>query len=113
MLEDGLVLPNGFKFIEYSGDGKGNDTLHLNSSNIALPLYVRNKKNGDYIELKGLNGKKRVSDIFIDSKINKLDRNIYPVVVDSSDKIVWIPKLKKSKYDSKNNEKCDIIYKCL
>lgn len=113
LLEDGLVLPNGFKFIEYSGDGKGNDTLHLNSSNIALPLYVRNKKNGDYIELKGLNGKKRVSDIFIDSKINKLDRNIYPVVVDSSDKIVWIPKLKKSKYDSKNNEKCDIIFKCL
>lgn len=112
-LKDGLVIPNGMKFISITNEENGNDTIHLESKDISLPLYVRNKRNGDYIELKGTNGKRPVSDIFIDCKINRIDRNSYPVVVDSKDKIIWIPKLKKSKYDSKNHEKCDIIIKCL
>ena len=112
-LKDGLILENGMKFIKLDKEEYGNDTIHLSSLDIKLPLYVRNKKEGDYIELKGIEGRKKVSDIFIDKKINKLDRKSYPVVVDSLGKIVWIPKLKKSKYDSKNNKKCDIIFKCL
>ncbi|MBR3660368.1 MAG: tRNA lysidine(34) synthetase TilS [Bacilli bacterium] len=112
-LIDGLVIPNGFKFIKLDKEENGNDTLHLESHMVKLPLYVRNKKEGDFIELKGTNGKRRVSDVFIDSKISKVERESYPVVVDSEDKIIWIPKLKKSKYDSKNHEKCDIIIKCL
>ena len=112
-LIDGLILPNGMKFNKLNDNENGNDTLHLISSEIKLPLYVRNKKDGDFIELKGTFGKRKVSDIFIDKKINKLERNSYPVVVDSNDIIVWIPKLKKSKYDSQNTEKCDIMFKCL
>ena len=112
-LKDGLILENGMKFIKLDKEEYGNDTIHLSSLDIKLPLYVRNKKEGDYIELKGIEGRKKVSDIFIDEKVNKLDRKSYPVVVDSLGKIVWIPKLKKSKYDSKNNKKCDIIFKCL
>ena len=112
-LQDNLVIPNGMKFIELKGEENGNDTLHLDSSMVKLPLYVRNKKDGDYIELKGIDGKKKVSDIFIDCKIDKISRLSYPVVVDSNNKIIWIPKLKKSKYDGKNKEKCDIIIKCL
>ena len=69
-------------------------------------------QDGDYIELKG-SGHKKVKDIFIDYKISKLERDSYPVVVDSNGVIVWIPKLKKSKYDSQNDKKCDIIFKCL
>lgn len=113
LLEDGVVIPNGMKFIKYNGLDNGNDTLHLMSSLVELPLYIRNKRDGDYIELKGINGKKKVSDIFIDLKVNKLERNNYPVVVDNSGKIIWIPKLKKSKYDSQKDEMCDIIIKCL
>ena len=112
-LVDGLIIPNGMKFIKLDNEENGNDTLHINSKDIKLPLYVRNKKEGDYIELKGTDGKKLISDIFIDNKINRVDRSSYPIVVDSDDKIIWIPKLKKSKYDSKNHEKCDIIFKCV
>ena len=112
-LVDGLIIPNGMKFIKLNEEENGNDTLHINSKDIKLPLYVRNKKDGDFIELKGTDGKKLVSDIFIDKKINRFDRNSYPVVVDSNDVIIWVPKLKKSKYDSKNHEKCDIIIKCV
>lgn len=87
----------------------GNDVCRLNSKHINLPLYLRNKKNGDYIEVLGLNGKKKIKDIFIDSKIPKEKRNTYPILVDSKDNILWIPFIKKSKYNVKINEFYDII----
>lgn len=86
-----------------------NYVCHLNSNEINLPLYVRNKQDGDYIEILNLNGKKKVKDIFIDEKIDKNIRNTYPVVVDSEDNIIWIPGIKKSKYDSLKSGKYDII----
>ena len=87
----------------------GNNVCRLNSSNLTLPLYLRNKNTGDYIEVKGLNGKKKVKDIFIDSKIPKDKRDNYPILVDSNDNILWIPFIKKSKYNVKKDEFCDII----
>lgn len=90
-------------------DTSGNNVCKLNSKNITLPLYIRNKKNGDYIELLGTNGKKKISDIFIEKKIPKSLRNNYPILVDANDTVLWIPNLKKSKYNVKNNEFCDII----
>ena len=90
-------------------DTDGNDICRLNSKEIKLPLYLRNKKNGDTIEVKGLNGKKKIKDIFIDSKIPKDKRNTYPILVDGNDNILWIPFIKKSKYNVKKGEFCDII----
>lgn len=87
----------------------GNDVCRLNSNNIKLPLYIRNKKEGDYIELKGTNGRKKIKDIFIDSKIPKDKRDNYPLLVDSNDTILWIPNIKKSKYNAKKDEFYDII----
>ena len=90
-------------------DTDGNDVCRLNSNNIKLPLYIRNKKQGDYIEVLGLNGKKKIKDIFIDNKIPLKDRNNYPILVDNNDTILWIPNIKKSKYNVKKDEKYDII----
>ena len=95
--------------LEDNIDTDGNDVCRLNSKDIKLPLYLRNKKNGDYIEVKGLNGKKKIKDIFIDSKLPKDKRDNYPLLVDSNDNILWIPFIKKSKYNVKKNEFCDII----
>jgi tRNA(Ile)-lysidine synthase len=81
----------------------------LNSKNIKLPLYLRNKKDGDYIEVLGLNGKKKVKDIFIEKKIPTEERKSYPLLVDADDNILWIPNIKKSKYNVKINEFYDII----
>lgn len=87
----------------------GNDVCRLNSKNIKLPLYLRNRKDGDTIEVKGLNGHKKIKEIFIESKIPKDKRNNYPLLVDNNDTIIWIPFIKKSKYVVKNNEMYDII----
>ena len=92
-----------------SCETNGNDVCRLNSKDIKLPLYLRNKKDGDYIEMFGMNGKKKIKDIFIEKKIPLEERKYYPILVDSNDNILWIPNLKKSKYNVKNNQFYDII----
>lgn len=111
-LIDYAVLPNG-KHLEIveSCDTNGNDICRLSSLDVSLPLYVRTRKHGDKIAVKGMNGHKKVKDILIDSKIPMKDRELWPVVVDSKDTIVWIPGLKKSKFNKQKHEKCDIIVK--
>ena len=90
-------------------DTNGNDVCRLNSNNITLPLYIRNKKDGDIIYLYGTEGKKKIKDIFIESKIPLAKRKTYPIVTDANDNVLWIPNIKKSKYNVKNNEFYDII----
>lgn len=88
-----------------------NDICRLDSSEITLPLIVRTRKFGDKINVKGLNGSRKIKDIFIDKKIKLDDRDLWPVVVDSRGVVVWLPGLKKSKYDKKKTETYDIILK--
>lgn len=107
--DDDIVLPDGILKKVDSTNLTNNYVCHLNSKDITLPLYVRNKKDGDYIEVLNLNGKKKVKDIFIDEKIEKEKRISYPFVVDSNDNILWIPGLKKSKYDGLKSKNYDII----
>ncbi len=105
-----VSLPNG-KIIEkiLECDDTSNNIIRINSEEVTLPLYVRNKRNGDKIEIKGLNGTKKVSDIFINEKVKPSQRNSWPVVLDSKDNIIWLPGLKKSKFDKKNSQEYDII----
>ena len=88
--------------------GTGNDTCRLLSSVISLPLTVRTRRFGDRMAIKG-NGTKKIKDIFIDKKVKLSDRDLWPVVVDAKGVVVWLPGLKKSKYDKKKSEKYDII----
>ncbi len=97
----------------YDCDTDGNDVLRINKSDVVLPLRVRSRHDGDRMTIKNMEGTKKVSDILIDSKVPLNKRDGYPIVVDSSDKIIWIPKIKKSKYNRLKEDKCDIIYKCL
>lgn len=109
-VSDIVNLPNG-KIIEKTTDTNeiSNNIIRLNSKEIVLPLYVRNKRNGDKMTIKGMNGTKKISDIFIDDKIKTSERNAWPVVLDSEENIVWLPGLKKSKFDKKISQEYDII----
>ena len=92
-------------------DDNSNYVCRLSSDEVKFPLYVRSRKDGDKIEVMNLSGSKKVKDIFIDEKIPMSERNLWPIVVDSNDNIVWIPGIKKSKYNKSKDEKCDIIIK--
>ena len=90
---------------------KSNYVIKLNSNDIKLPLIIRTKDNNDYIEVKNMKGRKKINKIFIDEKIEKEYRNNYPILTDSDNNILWIPGIKKSKYDCYNKEFYDIIIK--
>lgn len=112
-LSDEVFLPNGMTIRRIdSSKLDGNDIMRLNSQDILLPLRVRTRRDGDKMSIKNMNGTKKVSDILINSKIPLSKRDTWPIVVDSNNTIVWIPKVKKSKYNRLKEEKCDIIFKC-
>ena len=88
--------------------------MHKNLSNgllgiLKLPLYIRTKRDGDKMQVKGMEGTKKIGDIFTNEKISVRERNEWPVVIDAEDNIVWLPGLKKSKFDKQKDEKYDII----
>jgi len=112
ILEDKLELPNGtLEMLSKDIDDTSNYTIRLNSEDLKLPLYVRNKKDGDKMIVKNMTNHKKVKDIFIENKISLHDRRIWPIVIDSEGKIIWIPGLKKSEFDIKKTNKYDIIIK--
>lgn len=105
-------LPNHHRIecIEDTSENS-NDICRLLSSDIQLPITIRTRKLGDKIYVKGLNGKKKVKDIFIEKKIDIKKRDTWPIVVDAVGNILWIPGVKKSKFDRTKKEKYDIILK--
>lgn len=94
-------------------ESDGNNICRLNSKDIKFPLYIRNRKDGDYMILKNSNYKKKIKEIFIENKLPISKRNNYPLLVDSDDKVLWIPNMKKSNLCYKKDENCDIIIKCI
>ena len=110
LLSNENVLPNGKKICKIAeNNDNSNYTIRLNSEEIELPLYIRNRKNGDKIHIKNMKSPKKIKDIYINSKLTKEQRNNQPILVDSKDNILWIPGLKKSKFTKEKNEKYDII----
>lgn len=104
-----LKVPLGVIRQVEESSSKSNYVLRLNSKKIKLPLRVRSRKNGDLMEVKNLNGKKKVKDIFIDEKVSRRKRDVFSVVTDESGKVLWLPGVKKSKFDEPINGIYDII----
>ena len=107
-----LNLPNGknIEVVDVSNQ-TDNNVCRLSMDDVKFPLRVRTRKNGDKIHVKGMLGSKKINDIFINEKITVPERNTWPIVVDSNDVVVWLPGLKKSKFDKTKSEKYDIILK--
>jgi tRNA(Ile)-lysidine synthase len=70
----------------------------FDAEKLVWPLAVRNRRDGDRIELLGLKGSKKVKDIFIDEKIAPSLRTQQPILVDAEDRLLWIPGLRRSRH---------------
>ena len=104
------LLPNGktIKIVKQT-ESNSNFYIRLNSKELTLPLYVRTRKEGDKMIVKNMDSPKKVKDIFINSKLSKEERDTQPIVVDKEGNIIWLPGIKKSKFDKAKNENYDII----
>lgn len=105
-LQDGKVIHMSEDTLDNS-----NSVCRLDSTEVSLPLIVRNRRDGDKMQVKGMDGTKKIKDIFIDEKVSLDKRNSWPIVTDSQNRIVWLPGLKKSQFDKKKSQKYDIIVK--
>jgi tRNA(Ile)-lysidine synthase len=66
-------------------------------SKYGQPLYVRQWKEGDKFQPKGMKGTKTVQNFFVDKKIPKSQREQIPIIVDEKDNIMAIGDLRLAK----------------
>ncbi len=93
------VLPDGSSiFLEFADFGENPKERAKKESNVfrnvcvkasAFPLCARNRRTGDAYAYIGLKSPKKLQDIFVDKKVEKMKRNAFPVVIDSMGEIVW------------------------
>ncbi|HET9468782.1 MAG TPA: tRNA lysidine(34) synthetase TilS [Vicinamibacterales bacterium] len=69
--------------------GRSNEAV-IEAGRLASPLLVRNRRPGDVFRPLGLHGHKKLQDFFVDAKIDRFEREITPVIVDSAGRIVWV-----------------------
>lgn len=91
MIEDGTPCDYGFFKIADAGEDREGIAL----SQEDFPLTIRNRRSGDVIELSY--GKKKLNRLFIDAKVPSSARDMWPVVLNSRQEIILVPKIAKNK----------------
>ena len=79
-------------FEEFKKLKQNKDLLFINKKYLDF-LKIRNKENGDFLELEF--GKKKLKDIFIDEKVSKDIRKNIPIF-EIENNIVWVPNIRRS-----------------
>src|SRR5437773_226940 len=71
--------------------GSADEAVAIVRSEACGPLLaVRNRRPGDRFRPLGLAGQKKLQDFFVDRKVARHERDDVPLVVDESDRIVWV-----------------------
>ncbi|SEU10313.1 tRNA(Ile)-lysidine synthase [Salinibacillus kushneri] len=103
---ESLILPNGIELtvqVEDLMEIPEENTRYefvCDVSHVTFPLIIRTREKGDKMKVRGLGGRKKIKDIFIDEKIPKQEREIWPIVTDNQGKILWLAGLKKGEVKS-------------
>lgn len=77
-------------------DDKNGQVIYLGNGELNWPLVVRHRSPGDKMKVKGLNGSKKVKDIFIDQKVPLKKRDEAWLVTDDRGNIIWLVGYKES-----------------
>jgi tRNA(Ile)-lysidine synthase len=72
------------------GTGPAGTTAVVQIAGSGGPLTVRNRRPGDRFRPLGLGGGKKLQDFFVDRKVARQTRDSVPLVVDESDRIIWV-----------------------
>lgn len=88
-LKKGMII--GEEFDTFPDVIMGKNIIVCDKDKLAFPLKIRNRKNGDRLSIKGINGTKKLKDLFIDEKVAREKRDHWPILVDDTDTIIWIP----------------------
>ena len=63
----------------------------VDTAQVTLPLAVRSRRPGDRVRPLGMGGRgKKLQDLLVDRKVARAERDALPLVVDGTDRIVWV-----------------------
>ncbi|MFB9273948.1 tRNA lysidine(34) synthetase TilS [Cohnella cellulosilytica] len=68
----------------------------FDAEELRYPLLVRSRLAGDTMQPYGLNGTKKVQDMFVDAKVPRSRRDKLPLLADAAGRVLWIPGLRRS-----------------
>ncbi len=81
------------------------NTIYINYEEVKEKLEIRNRREGDYIFLKGIDGKKKIKKLFIDMKIDSDIRERIPIIAIGRE-VIWVAGFRVSKnYSAVEGEK--------
>ncbi|MHC4841665.1 MAG: tRNA lysidine(34) synthetase TilS, partial [Planctomycetota bacterium] len=68
--------------------GKPQEIEYLDAEAVLFPLFMRGRKDGDRLQPLGMDGEKKIHDIFIDNKLPREERDLVPLVCDSNGVVI-------------------------
>ncbi len=69
---------------------KAKNIEYISLPNKESRLKIRNWKKGDYFHPLGMNGRKKIQDLFTDLKIENSLKKQVPILVNEDDEIIWV-----------------------
>lgn len=106
--EAGIIL-RASKAIREGSNLKGDKkSIYLDMKLFSEPFEVRNFIAGDRIRIKGMSGRKKLKDLFIDEKVPPRLRRKIPILVSGSE-ILWVIGLRQSKFINTESFKGELI----
>ena len=101
-IPDKIVLPNGaILSITYSNERpvikEDIHTYICSFKELAFPLVVRTRKPGDRMQIRGMDGSKKIKNILIDDKIPRMQRKNVFLLEDNNKEIFWLIGIRKGK----------------
>jgi len=108
---ESIIYNNKYRFTLTKNIGvNGVKYLKLCYNKLSFPIHIRPRKNGDEIET--LVGSKKLSRVFIDSKVSSEIRNGIPIVTDDNGNILWVYDYIKSKFVFSQRDESDLYLVC-
>ena len=94
--EAGIILRTSKTMPDDSISADDKKSIYLDMKRFIEPLEVRSFIAGDRIRIKGMSGRKKLKDLFVDEKVPPKMRMKIPLLV-SGDEILWVIGLRQSK----------------
>jgi tRNA(Ile)-lysidine synthase len=94
-------------------DFRGKNEVYLDLDKLQQPLILRNRRDGDWFQPLGMQGRQKIKTFFIDHKISRCERNEIILLVDRLS-VIWIENMHlndrvKITAETKNVLKLDIV----
>lgn len=70
----------------------------FDAAEVGGSVVIRNRRSGDRIEPFGLNGTRKVKDMFIDGKLPRHRRERWPIVTGREGELLWVPGFRRSRH---------------